>query len=147
MILFMVKLTYMYLSLHHICQNSKNIENINREISKFEWNAAFENLSVDEKVEFLNKTLLYIFRNYIPNQKTKCDSRESPWMTGNIKKSLKERCKLTKFVYKNARRKTYHNKVLEKSEGCTEQILEVKKNYILKMTKQLGDSSTFPKTY
>ena len=69
MILFMVKLTYMYLSLHHICQNSKNIENINREISKFEWNAAFENLSVDEKVEFLNKTLLNIFRNYIPNKK------------------------------------------------------------------------------
>ena len=57
----------------------------------------FENLSVDEKVDFLNKTLLNIFRNYIPNRKIKCDYRQPPWMTDNIKKSLKERCKLTKF--------------------------------------------------
>ena len=42
-----------------------NTENI----KKADWNKAFENLSVDEKVDFLNKTLLNIFRNYIPNKK------------------------------------------------------------------------------
>ena len=51
--------------------------------------SAFENLSVDEKVDFLNKTLLIIFRNYIPNKKIKCDYRQPPWMTDIIKKSLK----------------------------------------------------------
>ena len=107
-----------------------NIENIKKAISNFDWNKAFENfsvdeqvdflnktllkifrnyipnkkikcdfenLSVDEKVDFLNKTLLNIFRNYIPNRKIKCDYRQPPWMTDNIKKSLKERCNLTKF--------------------------------------------------
>ena len=124
-----------------------NIENIKKAISNFDWNKAFENLSVDEKVDFLNKTLLNIFRNYIPNKKIKCDYRQPPWMTNNIKKSLKERCKLTKFFYKNGRRKIDHDKVLEKSEECTKQILEAKKNYILKMTKKLADSNTSPKTY
>ena len=68
-------------------------------------------------------------------------------MTGNIKKSLKERCKLTIFFYKNGQRKIYHNKVLEKSQECTKPILEAKKNYILKMTKKLADSNTSAKTY
>ena len=40
-----------------------NIENMKKAISNFDWNKAFENLSVDEKVDFLNKTLLNIFRN------------------------------------------------------------------------------------
>ena len=124
-----------------------NIENIKKAISNFDWNKAFENLSVDEKVDFLNKTLLNIFRNYIPNKKIKCDYRQPRWMTDNIEKSLKERCKLTKFFYKNGQRKTDHDKVLEKSEECTKQILEAKKNYILKMTKKLADSNTSPKAY
>ena len=34
-----------------------NIENIKKAISNFDWNKAFENLSVDEKVDFLDKAL------------------------------------------------------------------------------------------
>ena len=58
-----------------------NIEHIKKAISNLDWNKAFENLSVDEKVDFLNKTLLNIFRNYIPNKKIKCDYQQPPWMT------------------------------------------------------------------
>ena len=124
-----------------------NIENIKKAISNFDWNKSFENLSIDEKVDFLNKTLLNIFRNNIPNKKIICDYWQPPWMTNNIKKSLKERCKLTECFYINGQRKIDHDKVLEKSEECTKQILEAKKNYILKMTKKLADSNTSPKTY
>ena len=46
-----------------------NIKNIKKAVSKLNWNKAFENPSVDEKVELLSKTLLNIFRNYIPNKK------------------------------------------------------------------------------
>ena len=52
-------------------------------------------------------------------------------MTDNISQrqssSLKERCKLTKCFYKNGQRDIHHDKVLEKSEECTKQILEAKK--------------------
>ena len=37
-----------------------NIKNINKTISNFNWTKAFENLSVDEKVELLKETLLNI---------------------------------------------------------------------------------------
>ena len=68
-------------------------------------------------------------------------------MIENIKKSLKERGKLTKLFYKNSQRKIDHDKVLEKSEECAKQILEAKKNYIPKITKNLGDSNTSSKTH
>ena len=124
-----------------------NIEHIKKAISNFDWNKAFENLSVDEKADFLNKTLLNIFRNYIPNKKIKSNYRQPPWMTDIMKKSLKERCKLTKLFYKNGQRKVDHDKVLEKSEECTKQLVEAKKNNILKMTKKLANSNTSSKSY
>ena len=46
-----------------------NIDNIKKTMSNFDWDKAFEYLSVDEKVDFLNKILLNISRNYIPNKK------------------------------------------------------------------------------
>ena len=44
-----------------------NAEGIQQSISCFNWKKAFENLSINEKVDLLNATLLNIFRNYIPN--------------------------------------------------------------------------------
>ena len=67
-------------------------------------------------------------------------------MTDNIKKSLKERSKLTKIFYKKGKRKTGREKVLEKATECTNEILEAKKNYI-KMSKKLEDSHAAPKAY
>ena len=45
----------------------KNAKDIQKCISLFNWKKAFENLSINEKVDLLNATLLNIFRNYIPN--------------------------------------------------------------------------------
>ena len=68
-------------------------------------------------------------------------------MTDNIKKSVKQRSKLTKIFYKNGQRNSDYIKVLEKSEGCTSLIAEAKKNNILKMTYNLEDSNTASETY
>ena len=40
-----------------------------------------------------------------------------------------------------------HDKLLEKSSDCTKEILEVKKNYILKITAKLQDPKTAVKMY
>ena len=95
-------------------------------------NRAFENLPVNEKVELLNETLLNTFGNYIPNKKIKCDYRQPPWMADNIKKTLKQRSKLTKLFYKNGQRNSDHIKVLEKSEECASLILRLKRTIFLK---------------
>ena len=134
--------------IRQVCNYSQaNVENIKSAIFNFNWSKAFENLSVDGKVKHLNKTLINIFLNYIPNAKIKCDYRQPPWITDNIKSSLKRRSKLIKIFYKKGLRKSDLIKVLEKSTECTKKILEVKKNYTLKMTTKLEHSNTVPKTY
>ena len=67
-----------------------NAEGIQQSISCFNWKKAFENLSINEKVDLLNTTLLNIFRNYIPNKIVKCSYRDPPWLTKLIKSKLKE---------------------------------------------------------
>ena len=99
-----------------------NAENIKKAISSFNWNKAFENLSIDAKVELLNETLLNILRNYIPNKKIKWDYHQPPWMNDNIKRKLKQRTKLIKYFCKNGQLKCDYNKI------CTTEIFETKKN-------------------
>ena len=124
-----------------------DVEHIKKAISNFDWENVFKSLSVNQKVETLNETLLNIFRDYIPNKMIKCDYRQPPWMTDSIRKSLNVRSKLTKNFYKNGLKKSDFDKVLVQSELCTKAILEAKNSYILKMTRKLEDSNTAPKTY
>ena len=112
-----------------------DVEHIKKAITNFDWNNAFKSLSVDQKVELLNETLLNIFRNYILNKKIKCDCRQPPWMTDTIKKSLKLRSKLTKIFFKNGQKKPDFDKVLVQSEECTKAILDAKNSYTLNMTR------------
>ena len=70
-------------------------------------------LPIYSKVDLLKETLLNIFQNYIPNKKIKCDYRQPPWMTNNIKRSSKESSKLTKCYYKNSQKKKDYEKLLE----------------------------------
>ena len=102
-------------------QQGKCLNNLKSNIH-FNWNKAFENLSIDAKVELLNETLLNILRNYIPNKKIKWDYHQPPWMNDNIKRKLKQRTKLIKYFCKNGQLKCDYNKI------CTTEIFETKKN-------------------
>ena len=67
------------------------------------------------------------------------------WRYG--KNALEKKSKLTKYFYRNGQRENDRNKVLEKPAEYTREILEPKKQYILKMTNKLEDYFTAPKTY
>ena len=102
-----------------------NAEGMQKSISRFHWKKAFENLSINEKVDFLNATLVNIFRNYIPNKIVKCSYRDPPWLTKLIKSKLKERSKI--------------------SSECSNLIINAKMGYIQKKSNALNDKNTDPK--
>ena len=52
---------------------------------------------------------------------------------------------MTKYFYRNGQ--SVRDKVLEKSAECTREILEAKRQYILKMASKLEDAFSVPKTY
>ena len=106
----------------YVCEvwnySKANIKNIKKAVPIFGWKKAFENLSVDEKVNLRSETLLKIFRNYIPKEKIKFSHCQTPWMNDKIKKCLKERTKFTKFYYKNGQRNEGQGKLEAKTAYC-----------------------------
>ena len=73
-----------------------------------------------EEIQHLNKTLVNIFWNYIPNKESGYVYSQFPWINDNIKSSVEKRSNLTEMFYKNDLRNVDHIKVLEKPTGCTE---------------------------
>ena len=67
-------------------------------------------------------------------------------MTENVKKSLKDRVKLTKYYYWNCQKKEDHEKLLAKANNCTKEMPEAKTEYILRMTDKLSNPNATPKT-
>ena len=54
---------------------------------------------------------------------------------------------MTKCYYKDGKKKSDYEKLLEKSSDCIKEILEAKNNCILKMTTKLQDPKTAAKMY
>ena len=73
----------------YVCEvwdySSANAKNIQKAVLNFDWEKAFGKLSVEKKVSLLNKTLLNILRNYIPNKKIIFNYCQPPWMNDKIK--------------------------------------------------------------
>ena len=68
-------------------------------------------------------------------------------MTNKTKNILKERSKLRKCFYRNDQKESDHDKLLEKSAECTREVLEAKREYILKIATKLEDAFTAPKPH
>ena len=55
-----------------------NADLIKRAISNFNWEEAFSNTNINEKVSLFNKTILNILYNYIPHETIICDDKDPP---------------------------------------------------------------------
>ena len=76
--------------------NLAQVEQINRAVSLFDWHGALSSLDVNEQVDLFNETLLNIFRNFIPNKTIKHNSKDPPWVSQEIKTSLRKKARLYK---------------------------------------------------
>ena len=124
-----------------------NIDGIQKSISLFNWERAFNNLSVNEKVDMLNSNLLNIFCNYIPDKTVKCSYKDPPWITKLIKSKLKHKSKLTTKYYEKGHDPIVFDKLMNVSRECTEFILNSKMNYIKNKSNIPNDKKVDPKVY
>ena len=67
-----------------------------RAINNFNWEKAFSNAKINEKVSLSNKTILNILNNYIPHETIICDGKDPPWFNSRIKSLKENRNKLRK---------------------------------------------------
>ena len=78
-----------------------NDDHIRREINQFNWERAFENKNVDEKVVIFNKTVLNILSNFIPHELIVCNEKDPSWVNSKIKSLIHGKIKTYKIICKN----------------------------------------------
>ena len=124
-----------------------NVDLIRRSINEFDWDRAFANKHVDEKVLIFNKTVLNILSNFIPHEVIVCDDKDPPWFNGKIKSLINEKLR----TY-NAYRKNIGNSQLRKNLSSLQQRLrdlidDSKQKYFLRLTQKLSTIQKSTKAY
>ena len=73
----------------------------------FDWDRAFVNTNVNEKVFILNKTILNILSNFTPHE-TWVDDKDLPWFTKKNKKNLTQGKNNVYKCYRNSKTNNIH---------------------------------------
>ena len=123
------------------------IQAIYKVLFKTDWEFLFRGADVNKEVDILNECLKNIYHNFTPNRIIKCNYRHPPWMTDDVKTKLKERSKLNEKYYNNGNIKFDLDKVIGKSNECTEAISAANDKYISQMCEKENDPLTASETY
>ena len=124
-----------------------DVKLIRRSFNGFDWDRAFANKHVDEKVEIFNKTVFNVLSNFIPHEVIGCDDKDPPWFNGKIKSLINEKLR----TY-NAYRKNIGNSQLRKNLSSLQQRLrdlidDSKQKYFSRLTHKLRTIQKSSKAY
>ena len=72
-----------------------------RALHDFNWERAFSNTIVSEKVCIFNKSVLNVLSNFIPHEIILCNDQDPPWFNSQIKSLLQTKNKVFKSYRKN----------------------------------------------
>ena len=106
--------------------NKANTEAKQRAIYAFNWDMAFQNKDINDKMKILNETLLNIFNNFIHNRISKFNYKKLVWMNKEITLLLKKRSKLI-IKYYNDPTDNNKNLMVSTANECTRLIMAGKK--------------------
>ena len=73
-----------------------NADLIKQAISNFNWEKAFSDTNINEKVSLFNRTILNILNNYIPHETIICDDKDPPWFNSRIKSLIENKNEIRK---------------------------------------------------
>ena len=135
------------LEIHHpppyfreVCHyHDANTDLIRRAIDMFDWDKAFVNTNVKEKVFILNKTILNILSNFIPHETLTVDDKDPPWFTKKIKNLIQEKNNVYKS-YQNSKNNNdihYLRRLKVLQENLHNAIEVSKLNYYSRITYKL----------
>ena len=114
-----------------------NVDLIRRSINEFDWDRAFANKHVDEKVLIFNKTVLNIFSNFIPHEVIVCDDKDPPWFNGKIKSLFNEKLRTCNAYRKNSNNSQLCNNLRSLQHRLCDLIDDSKQKYFLRLSQKL----------
>ena len=116
---FNLKIYYPPPFLREVCHYKQaNADLIKRAINNINWEKAFSNTNINEKVSLFNKTILNILNNYIPHETIICDDKDPAWFNSRIKSLIENKNK----IHKNYQRYKSNSQLLSKLNLLQEQL-------------------------
>ena len=70
-----------------------NVDCIRASLNSADWNFVLSNKNVHQQAQYLNKVLINVFSNYIPNKLIAIDYKDPPWMNDEIKNKIHRQLK------------------------------------------------------
>ena len=120
---------------------------IKRAVSVFPWGANLRNIDPIRQVELLNRTILNIMSNFVPNEVITVRPCEPEWLNRDIKKMLKKQRKVFNR-YKRNGYKTEDKIAVDRLRSESQKaILNAKEKYLKDLGKKLADPTTGQKAY
>ena len=122
-------------------------ELIRRAIDGFNWQKAFSNKNVNEKVDTFNKTILNILSNFIPHETITCDDRDPPWFNKKIKSLIYEKNTAFKKFRCNRNNSFIKRQLNILQDRIITAIQASKQKYYCRMTNKLINTQKSSKAY
>ena len=130
---------------HYQSADSNAIE---KAITYFSWERAFENLSVDEKVSLFNKTIKNILSDYIPHEIITIDDIDPPLFNKNVKSLIDEKNKAWRLhVWSNKMSFFFFENFTSLQIQLSDLIETRKQDYPFRLTEKLRYRNTSLKAY
>ena len=112
-----------------------------------DWEFLFSNESVNQQVIILNRTVMNVFLNFVPNKCVTFNDRKPPWMTSNIKDQINYHNSIYREYLKKGRQQVDYMKLQNIIKELSELILTRIDNYNLHLANKMIDPTTSSKTY
>ena len=123
-------------------------ESIVRAMEAFPWATELNKLTnPTQQVCLLNKTILNIMENFIPNEGKVIRPRDPPWFTKDIRSRLKKHNRLYKKFKSNGFKDEDKIAVDTSKSEINRIILDSKEKFLLSQGSRLADPTTGSKTY
>ena len=106
-----------------------NVNAIRQAVNSVDCDRAFNGLNIDERVKFLTECVLNVFCNLVPNKVITIRSKDTLWMTPEIKRMILEKAKISRRYGKHGRSIADYQILRNITTRCKSAIKEAKSNY------------------
>ena len=107
----------------------------------------FRGKNVNEQVYLFNKTILNIFKNFIPNKNATFDDSDTPWVNEQIKSLIRLKNQLFNLYVQNGKKQNDYILLQNANHQLSDLLNLSKKKYHDRLTLKLSSPNTSAKAY
>ena len=124
-----------------------DIQSIRETINGIDWDSRLMGLESNEMSEVFTETIYSLLSSEIPNRVVKCNDKDAPWVTADVKTAIRQKHRVCKKFLQRGRKQEYWIKVKNVRKETSKIILDAKEKFYLKLGRNLSDPKNDIKTY